>query len=129
MFVKAGLLIQYHAAQLCGEIEEIEQETGPQIDLRPPSLGPISAAAQAKGAQNQFEQENSMINTFTINKPSDAKMKNLYVMFLDEYVKFEINVQWQSVSFPNKTESMTKMLPMNDTVCVHVMTQLAGHLN
>ena len=56
-------------------------------------------------------------------------MKNLYGMFLDEYVKFEINVQWQSVSFPNKAESMTKMLPMNDTVCVHVMTQSAGDLN
>ena len=42
-----------------GEIEEMEQETGPQIDLRPPSLGPISAAAQAKETQNQFEQENS----------------------------------------------------------------------
>ena len=54
--MKAGLLKQYHAAQLC---EEIEQETGPQIDLRPPSLGPISAAAQAKETQNQFEQENS----------------------------------------------------------------------
>ena len=37
VFVKAGLLLQYHAAQLCEEIEEIEQETGPQIDLRPPS--------------------------------------------------------------------------------------------
>ena len=57
--MKAGLLIQYHAAQLCEEIEEMEQETGPQIDLRPPSLGPISAAAQAKETPNQFEQENS----------------------------------------------------------------------
>ena len=46
--MKAGLLKQYHAAQLNGEIEEIEQETGPQIDLRPPSLGPISAAVRGK---------------------------------------------------------------------------------
>ena len=70
-----------------------------------------------------------MINTFTINKPSDAKMKNLCGMFLDDYVKFDFNVQLLSVSFPNKAESMTKLLPMNDTVCVHIMTQSAGDLN
>ena len=41
-------------------------------------------------------------------------------MFLDECLKVDMDVHLLSASLPNKsfvTESMTKTLPMNDTVC------------
>ena len=47
-------------------------------------------------------------------------MKNLCGVFLDECLKVDIDVHLQSASLPKTsfvTESMTKTLPMNDTVC------------